>query len=210
MNPVSKIAISVLAVGGATAAGGYSWHLSQLSTISSLIEVDEEVIQLTNSSSVGDWNAAWKTYKESNNAWKIPDYNSVDAPQSFKDVCLNKSQEKTKGVHSSEFQNFKKWCSRNLTVAEWLKKSNISLLNSSDTSDKWDAAWKRYKDEPKNKTQDGQKAADKDIWEIKDWTSNKDQNKASEGFKEKCSEKASLKIKNKNDDLYQQVSSWCV
>ncbi|AEG73217.1 hypothetical protein MHF_0960 [Mycoplasma haemofelis Ohio2] len=210
MNPASKIAVSTLAVGGTAATGGYSWHLSQLSTISSLIEADEEVIQLTSSSSDGDWNEAWKSYKGSNNAWKLSDYNIVDAPKSFKDECLSRGKEKVKGINSLEFQNFKKWCSRNFTVSEWLKKSNISLLSSSDESGKWDAAWKKYKDEPKNKNQDGKTAASNDIWSVEDWSSNKDQTTASEGFKKKCEEKANLKIRNKNDDLYKQVSSWCV
>ncbi|AEW45611.1 hypothetical protein MHC_03755 [Mycoplasma haemocanis str. Illinois] len=208
MNPVTKIVATVLSIGGVSTAGGYAWHLSQLSTLSSLIKSDEEVTQLTKDSSEGDWNEAWTSYKTSNNVWKLSNYDSNSAPQSFKDACLNKGNEKVKGIENSEFQNFKKWCSRNYTVAEWLNKSGLSLLNNQSGDQKWNDAWKKYKSDPKNKN--GSNPADNDVWKINDWANNKSKDTASEGFKTMCSTKANSKIKNKKDELYGQMSNWCV
>ncbi|AEG73261.1 hypothetical protein MHF_1007 [Mycoplasma haemofelis Ohio2] len=208
MNPATKIAASTLALGGASAAGGYSWHLSQLSTLSSLIKSDEEVTQLTKESSEGDWKEAWTAYKTSHNAWKLSNYDSENAPQSFKDACFNKGNEKVKGIDNNEFQNFKKWCSRNFTVSEWLSKSGLSLLNNQSGDQKWNAAWTKYKDDPKNKS--GSNPAESDVWKVSDWANHKSGDTASSGFKTMCSTKANLKIKNKKDELYGQVSNWCV
>ncbi|AEW45531.1 hypothetical protein MHC_03355 [Mycoplasma haemocanis str. Illinois] len=209
MNPAIKIVLSIGTIGGVATAGGYSYHLSQLSTISSLIEADEEVTQLTSKSSEEDWKDAWKSYKETNNIWKLSDYSSENSPQSFKDECEKRGKQKVKGSNNAEFQNFKKLCSRNFTVSEWLKKSGLSLLEQGSESTKWDAAWTKYKAEPKNKKDDSN-PADTDVWGISDWSSKKSENTASDGFKTKCAAQSKVKIKNKEEELYKQVSSWCV
>ncbi|AEG73169.1 hypothetical protein HF1_08310 [Mycoplasma haemofelis str. Langford 1] len=208
MNPVGKIALSVGTIGGTAAAGGYSWHLSQLSTISSLIEADEEVTQLTSKSADEDWKEAWTTYKGSD-VWKLSEHTSDNVPQSFKDECEKRGKQKVKGIDNSEFQNFKKWCSRNFTVSEWLKKSGLSLLETNSESSKWDAAWTKYKAEPKNK-KDGSNLAETDVWKVSNWSAEKSKNTASSGFKTKCAEQAKVKIRNKEEELYKQVSNWCV
>ncbi|AEW45616.1 hypothetical protein MHC_03780 [Mycoplasma haemocanis str. Illinois] len=208
MNPAIKITISIFTIGGVSAAGGYAWHISQLSTLSSLIESDEEVTQLTKDSSSEDWKVAWTDYKASGNIWKLSDTSSNEAPEEFKNACLKKGQEKIKGTNNSEFQNFKRWCSRNYTVSEWLNKSGLSLLNEKSSSDKWNASWEKYRSELKKSNNNTIPETDS-IWKVTDWSSNKDKNVASSDFKSKCSEKAKLKIKNKKDLTYTQVASWC-
>ncbi|CBY92938.1 hypothetical protein HF1_09300 [Mycoplasma haemofelis str. Langford 1] len=209
MNPATKIATSVFTIGGASATGGYAWHISQLSKLSSLIETDEEVTQLTKNSSTEDWKEAWTAYKASGNGWKLSDTSPGEAPEAFKSECLKRGEEKVKGTDNIEFQNFKKWCSRNYTVSEWLSKSGLSLLNEQSSSEKWNSAWEKYRDELKKKTSNNAIPETDSIWTVKDWSDNKDKNTASNGFKEKCSEKSKLKIKNREDVTYAQVSSWC-
>ncbi|AEG72812.1 hypothetical protein MHF_0540 [Mycoplasma haemofelis Ohio2] len=211
MNTAFKASIATLSAGGTAAAGGYAWHSSQLSKLSDLIASDSEVTQLTMESSTEDWKDAWKEYKTKNNLWKLSDYEthkSEDtAPQSFKNLCLSKSHEKVKGTKNDDFQNFKKWCSRNFTISELMQQQGITLLNKQSAEGDWKPAWKKYKDNPLNKQSSS--TAAKDVWETSDWTSQNSQDSPSEQFKTKCEEKSKIKVVNRDHETYKQVLDWC-
>ncbi|CBY92625.1 hypothetical protein HF1_06170 [Mycoplasma haemofelis str. Langford 1] len=207
MSLTPKLALATAGGGSAITGGIIYSQISGKTSISELIKQEGKTILLSGTSEKGDWDAAWKTYKTSNNPWML-DVTGEEATQAFKDTCKSRSEVPVKDSSDKRFQEIKSWCTRNLTVSEWLQKEGIQILKKGDSADKWNKAWGSYKDASVNK-KEGSQPADNDVWGTEDWSTQKNQNTPSDKFKEKCEEKAKVKVADTSSEDFQRVKAWC-
>ncbi|AEW45332.1 hypothetical protein MHC_02330 [Mycoplasma haemocanis str. Illinois] len=208
MSLTSKIVLTTIGGGSAITGGIIYSQIQNKTAIYELIKKEGKTILLTESSEKVDWDASWKTYKTSNNPWKL-NVENEESSQAFQDACKSKSEIAVKDFSDKRFQEIKAWCTRNLTIAEWLKKEGTQILKTGDSADKWNKAWENYKAASINKKSNNQ-PADNDVWGTSDWGTQKNLNTPSEKFKEKCMEKSKIKVVDTSSEDFQRVKAWCL
>ncbi|AEW45735.2 hypothetical protein MHC_04395 [Mycoplasma haemocanis str. Illinois] len=96
----------------------------------------------------------------------------------------------------------------NLT-SELIKKEALVKPLTRNTGDdsKWNEAWKRYKEAHKVSSPENT-YKEKDIWGLSEWSKQKGQDNAFEGFKNECESRAKLRI-NRESQEYKDFKNYC-
>ncbi|AEG73260.1 hypothetical protein MHF_1006 [Mycoplasma haemofelis Ohio2] len=92
-------------------------------------------------------------------------------------------------------------------ISQLLSSEKALLLITHDSDEKWDAAWKNYRDAHKEGGDTNYK--DHDKWGIKGWENKRTVDTAPPEFKEECRRQSQLEVYGKDDQKYKDVKAWC-
>ncbi|AEW45610.1 hypothetical protein MHC_03750 [Mycoplasma haemocanis str. Illinois] len=92
-------------------------------------------------------------------------------------------------------------------ISELLSSEAGLLPITNDLDEKWNAAWKNYRDS--HKESGSMTYKNRDRWNINGWETKKSEDVAPKEFKEACKSQSQSKVYSKNDQKYKDVKSWC-
>ncbi|AEW45769.1 hypothetical protein MHC_04565 [Mycoplasma haemocanis str. Illinois] len=210
MGPTLKVPLLLVGAVATTGAGVFAFKEFSLSgdrkSISSLISQDPSKRPI-DINEIEHWKKAWQSYKSSgNDIWKLG--NGEEVPTELKTICSKNLESKVESRDSEDYRNFISYCSRDTLVSDLIRENASGrelIAKGAGSSEEWKAVWKQYKEHANN----SDKATGKDIWKLRDWSTQNSSENAPDSFMTKCESNAKTPFHNLEGDLYNHTVSFC-
>ncbi|AEW45734.1 hypothetical protein MHC_04390 [Mycoplasma haemocanis str. Illinois] len=223
LSTAIKSLIGLGAIGGvASSAVGVNYLLSNRgSIISELVKsksLNKRKLIKSSNGSEDAWKKSWQAYREVfNNTGKNPfslaltkeigSVTSVNATQEFMSACESWESKKVKNIEDEDYQTFLKYCTRNTLMSDLVSENlgrRVLTKGSEDSDSKgWKDAWSDYK--KKNSYVQGKQG----IWDLSDWSSKYNQDKAPVTFMTRCDSELKREYYDVKGEDYNRVIDWC-